>query len=73
MPDAKSHIVGIATLENDTIVEIVEFTHPVGLRISNRFAGRLAAHRSDIEMMADGRQLERELAALLQRTKSRAA
>lgn len=72
MPDAKSQLMGIATVENDTI-EIVEFSTPVSFRIRNRFAGRLANLKGATQVTADSQQLERELSVLFKKTNARAA
>ena len=73
MPDVQSLIVGIATIEDDAITNITEFSNPVSFRISNRFAGRLATLPSATKMTADSHRLQRELASLLQSTKAKAA
>ena len=73
MPDVHSHVIGIANVETDEITDIVAFTTPVSFRISKRFAGRLASLEGSTEVIADTHHLRRELAALLQKTKARAA
>lgn len=73
MPDAKSQLVGYADIESDAIAEIVTISTPIHFRITNRFAGRLAKIQNATEMMADSRQLKRELTTLVKKSAARAA
>ena len=73
MPDAQSQIVGIATVREDSIVDVLQFSQPLRFQIPSNYAGRLANRNSVTELTANRERLKSELAVLFHKCRNRAA